>query len=70
MDELQSIQKKITQLTFTIESKYPELYRFLDEEPSTIPNLARPEIDIKIMKDYFEGLQQIFEHYKDTRVNK
>jgi hypothetical protein len=70
MDELQSIQKEITRLTFTIESKYPELYRFLDEEPITIPNMAHPEIDIKIMQDYLEGLQQIFEHYKETRTNK
>ncbi len=67
MDELKSIQKEITQLTFTIESKYPELYRFLDEEPSTIPNKARPEIDIEIMQGYLESLQQILEHYKETR---
>ena len=70
MDELQNIQKEITQLTFTIESKYPELYRFLDEEPSTIPNMARPEIDIEIMQDYLEGLQQILEHYKETHENR
>jgi hypothetical protein len=66
MDELKSIQKEITQLTFTIESKYPELYRFLDEEPITIPNMARPEIDTEIMQDYLESLKQILENYKGS----
>lgn len=70
MDGLKNIQQEITQLIYTIESKYPELYRFLDEEPITIPNMASPEIDSKIMQDYLEGLKQIFEHYKETRINK
>ncbi len=69
MDGLKNIQKEITQLIYTIESKYPELYRFLDEEPITIPNMANPEIDSKIMQDYLEGLKQIFEHYKEARRN-
>ncbi|MDH5413824.1 MAG: hypothetical protein OEW87_06780 [Flavobacteriaceae bacterium] len=70
MDGLKKIQQEITQLIFTIESEYPELYRFLDEEPITIPNMSSPEIDSKIMQDYLDGLQQIFEHYKETRMNK
>jgi len=70
MDGLKKIQQEITQLIFTIESEYPELYRFLDEEPITIPYMSSPEIDSKIMQDYLDGLQQIFEHYKETRMNK
>ena len=70
MEELQRILKEITQLTFPIESKYPELYQFLDEDPSTIPNMARPEIDIEIMQDYLESLKKFSKIIKDLIKNR
>jgi hypothetical protein len=38
---------KILQLTLDIETNYPELYRFLDENPITIPSEVHPNIDKK-----------------------
>ena len=67
MDNLQIILAEISWLTKTIESDYPELYQFLDENPMTIPSESHPEIDKKILKDYLEGLRQLLKHHLETR---
>ena len=67
MDNLQIILAEISWLTKTIESDYPELYQFLDENPMTIPSENHPEIDKKILKDYLESLRQLLKHHLETR---
>jgi len=70
MKNLQEIENEITELTFKIESKYPELYRFLDENPITIPTKKDPDIDTQIMLDYLESLKQLVKHHIETHKNK
>jgi hypothetical protein len=67
MDNLQIILAEISWLTRTIESDYPELYQFLDENPMTIPSENHPEIDKMILKDYLESLRQLLKHHLETR---
>ncbi|WNH07760.1 hypothetical protein [Thalassobellus suaedae] len=67
MNNLKNILKEITQLTFNIETNYPELYRTLDENPMTIPATDHPHIDKKIMEDYLESLKQILKKYLETQ---
>ena len=67
MDSLQNVLSEISQLTKTIESNYPELYKFLEENPMTIPSEDHPEIDKKILKDYLESLRQLLKHHLETR---
>ena len=67
MDSLQNVLAEISQLTKTIESNYPELYKFLEENPMTIPSEDHPEIDKKILKDYLESLRQLLKHHLETR---
>ena len=50
-----SILTKITQLTLNIETNYPELYRFLDENPVTLPTENHPNIDEDAMSAYLES---------------
>ena len=66
MKNLQQIEDEINELTFKIETKYPELYRFLDENPVTIPSQNHPDINKKLMLDYLESLKQILKHHLET----
>lgn len=70
MKQLQGILKEITQLTYTIESNYPGLYRTLDENPMTIPATEHPHIDKEVMQEYLESLKQLLEHHLETHKNK
>ena len=70
MKNLQEIENEITTLTFKIESDYPELYQFLDENPITIPTKGNTTINAKIMLDYLESLKQILKHHIETHKNK
>ncbi len=70
MKNLHSLLTEITQLTTTIETNYPELYRSLDENPMTIPAVKHPHIDKDILEDYLESLKQLLEHHLETHNNK
>lgn len=70
MKQLQGILKEITQLTYTIEANYPELYRTLDENPMTIPATEHPHINKEVMQEYLESLKQLLEHHLETHKNK
>ncbi len=69
MNESTSLLRQITELTSTIETQYPELYRFLEEEPLTLPTEAHPEMDKKALQDYLESLQQLLTHHLQTHKN-
>lgn len=67
MNILQALLAEISQLTKTIETNYPELYQFLDENPMTIPSEKNPSIDKKILLEYLESLKQLLKHHLETR---
>lgn len=69
MKNLHTVLTEISQLTKTIETKYPELYQFLDENPVTIPSESNPNIDKKVFQDYLESLKQLLQHHIETRKN-
>tara|TARA_R110002167_G_scaffold125448_16_gene305622 strand:- start:16 stop:240 length:225 start_codon:yes stop_codon:yes gene_type:complete len=66
MKTMQSVLTEITQLTSNLETNYPELYTFLDENPMTIPASRHPHIDKEAMVDYLEGLKQMLKHHLET----
>ncbi|MHB1147764.1 MAG: hypothetical protein ACYC01_09235 [Lutibacter sp.] len=66
MNTLHALSAKISQLTKTIESNYPELYQFLDECPFTIPSESNPSIDKNILQDYLDSLKQLLKHHIET----
>jgi len=70
MKNLPGILKEITQLTNTIESDYPWLYRTLDENPMTIPATDHPQMDKKVMQEYLESLRQLLKHHSESPKNK
>jgi len=66
MSKLKTILKEISDITYTIEKDYPELYKYLDEEPITIPAFQHPNMNKKLMKEYLEGLKQVLKQYMKT----
>lgn len=66
MKNLSKLLTEITQLTTNIETNYPELYRYLDENPLTIPSTNHPHIDKQIMENYLESLKQLLKHHLET----
>jgi hypothetical protein len=69
MKNLENILTEITQLTTNIETNYPELYPFLEENPMTIPSTNQPDINLDIMQNYLESLKQLLKHHQKTRRN-
>jgi len=67
MNTLQTLLAEISQLTKTIETNYPELYQFLDENPMTISSESNSSINNNILLEYLESLKQLLKHHLETR---
>lgn len=67
MEDTQVLFNKILSLTSSIETNYPELYRFLDENPITIPSFAHPTLDKDTLNSYLEDLTQLLNHHLLTQ---
>lgn len=66
MKDLHKLLREITLLTTNIETNYPELYGFLDENPMTIPMSNHPDIGIEVMQDYLKSLKELLRHHLET----
>jgi len=70
MKKFHQILEDITRITSVIETKYPELYQFLDENPITIPSLVHPNLDNAVLEDYFDDLNKLLKHHLETHETK
>ena len=53
----------ILKITMTIRNEFPELMKFLNEMPETIPNEESPEINKKILQEYYNSLLNLLRKY-------
>ncbi|MDN3677631.1 hypothetical protein QWY90_09915 [Flavobacterium paronense] len=53
----------------TIRKEFPELIKFLNEMPETIPDALHPEITIKILQDYFNSLENLLLKYAPNHIS-
>jgi len=58
------LNAKILEVTMKIKDHYPELSKYLDEIPITIPSEKDPEITLNHLKEYYESLSSILNKYK------
>ena len=58
----QALLHKILSLTLTIKEHYPELSKYLEEMPETIPNQVHPK-DVENLKRYCNSLENILSKY-------
>ena len=63
METEKELNAKILAITMQIQEKHPELSKFLDEMPVTIPDENRPEINIKILKKYYNSLSNLLKEH-------
>jgi hypothetical protein len=63
MQTEKELNDAILKMTLKIRNEYPELSKYLVEMPETIPDTNTPEINIKILKDYYESLNSILKKY-------
>lgn len=61
---LLDLNSKILKITMTIKDDYPELSKYLDEMPVTIPSEKDPEVTLNLLKGYYESLQSLLNKYK------
>lgn len=57
------LDKKILDLTMIIKEKYPELSKYIEEIPVTIPNDNQPEINRVELHNYYETLISVLRKY-------
>ncbi len=60
--------KRILLLTLNINVLYPELAKFIEEMPVTIPDESNPTINLKILKEYYYTLFDLVKKY-DQKVS-
>jgi hypothetical protein len=60
----ENLNAKIMEVTLTIEEHYPELSKYLEEMPETIPTEENPEISLNHLRSYYESLILMLNKYK------
>ncbi len=71
METENELNAKIMAKTLEIQENHPELFEFLNEMPITIPDVNKPEINIKILSDYYNSLCNVLkEHIIKTNTNE
>ena len=68
METEKKLNDAILKLTLKIQNEYPELSKYLIEMPVTIPDTNNPEINIKILNDYYESLNTILHKYAENQI--
>ncbi|MCL8008134.1 hypothetical protein M8845_11920 [Gelidibacter japonicus] len=69
MNLSQSILSEIMQITRDIEENYPELEKYLDERPLTLPDENDPtfKVDNEALQKYLSSLKSMVRKYKKNR---
>jgi len=63
------LNSRIIEITLTIHNNYPELSKYLEEMPVTIPAEADKQITINHLKSYYESLVSMLARYKSEHTN-
>lgn len=63
METEDEINAKIMKVTMVIQENYPELLKFLNEMPITVPIDSNPEVNVKNLQKYYDNLLSLFRNY-------
>lgn len=69
METIHDWNEKITRLIEQIRQDHPELIKFIDEMPITLPDEINPRITVSALKDFYETLLNI-EHSGEHLSNR
>jgi translocator protein len=57
------LNKDILDITLSIQANHPELMKYIDEMSVTIPDTAKPEINVNNLSNYYDSLQALLKKY-------
>jgi hypothetical protein len=57
------LNSKILEITMNIKDNYPELSKYLEEMPVTIPDEQNPDITLKNLSSYYDSLNSLLNKY-------
>ena len=63
METEEEINAKILKVTMVIQENYPELSKYLNEMPITVPIDNNPKVNIKNLQKYYDSLLTLFRNY-------
>lgn len=63
METEEDINTKIMKVTMVIQENYPELLKYLNEMPITVPIDNNPEVNVKNLQKYYDNLLSLFRNY-------
>ena len=66
----QQLNADILKITLTIKSQYPELSKYIEELPVTIPDKQTPEVTPRNLQTYYDSLQALVKEYSETHAAK
>lgn len=58
-----NLNAEILKLTLVIRSEFPELLKFLNEMPVTIPTEKHPDMDTVVLQEYYNSLYDLLLKY-------
>ena len=70
MESETELNTKIMAITMQIQNEFPELSKYLNEMPVTIPTEENPEITTAILNNYYESLLRMLTTYKLEMTEK
>lgn len=65
---IELMNAKILTKTMWIRNNEPELSKYLNEMPVTIPTGENPAINLKNLSDYLDSLNQMVKNYSNDKV--
>lgn len=63
METENEINAKIMKITMVIHENYPELSKYLNEMPITVPIDSNPKVNVENLKKYYDTLLTLFRNY-------
>jgi len=63
-DAKADLNSKILKIILAINEQYPELSKYIEEMPVTIPNEKNPDVTLDNLKTYYESLSLMLNKYK------
>ena len=62
----QELNDDILKITLLINEKYPELSKYIEEMPVTIPNRNKPDINLIQLENYYHYLLTMVKEYSES----
>ena len=60
------LDNDILAITMKIKEQFPELSKYVLEMPVTIPSVENPEMNLKVLQDYYDSLEILLKDYIDN----